>query len=88
MEDLLKPLTEKELKDRAPSIFTKQPSQKVTDKYSFIPTVRVLEDLDKLGWEPYQASQRKSRKLEDNLFTKHLIRFRHKSIGQLGDSLP
>ena len=88
MADLLKPLTQQELQDRAPSIFTTQPSKKVTDKYSFIPTVQVLEDLDKLGWEPYQASQRKSRNSQDSLFTKHLIRFRNKSIGQLGDSLP
>ena len=88
MADLLKPLTQQELQDRAPSIFTTQPSKKVTDKYSFIPTVQVLEDLDKLWWEPYQASQRKSRNSQDSLFTKHLIRFRNKSIGQLGDSLP
>ena len=88
MADLLTPLTNKELKERAPSIFTTQPSNKVTAKYSFIPTVQVVEDLDKLGWQPFQASQRKSRTAVDSLFTKHLIRFRNKSIGQLGDSLP
>ena len=48
MSELLKPLTQKELQDRAPSIFTTKPSKKVTDKYSFIPTVQVLEDLNKL----------------------------------------
>jgi hypothetical protein len=88
MADLLTPLTPKELEERAPSIFTTQPSNKVTSKYSFIPTVQVVEDLNKLGWEPFQASQRKSREVQDSLFTKHLIRFRNKSIGQLGDSLP
>jgi hypothetical protein len=88
MSDLLKPLTQKELQERAPSIFTTQPSNKVTSKYSFIPTLQVVDDLNKLGWEPFQASQRKSREVKDSLFTKHLIRFRNKSIGQLGDSLP
>ena len=81
-------LTEKELKAKAPSIFTNYPSYKVSDKYTFIPTTRILEDLDKLGWVPYEASQRKSRTTKDAMFTKHLIRFRNKSIIQLGDSIP
>jgi hypothetical protein len=88
MADLLNPLTQKELEALAPSIFTTQPSKRVTSKYSFIPTLQVVEDLNKLGWEPFQASQRKSRVVSEGLFTKHLIRFRNKSIGQLGDSLP
>ena len=41
-----------------------------------------------VGWEPYEASQRKSRASKDAMFTKHLIRFRNKSVGQLGDSIP
>jgi len=82
------PLTEQELKKAAPSIFTSEPSYKVSNKYSFIPTTRILEDLNKLGWEPFEASQRKSRTTKDSMFTKHLIRFRNKSVGQLGDSIP
>lgn len=82
------PLTQQDLKRIAPSIFTTQPSYKVSSKYSFIPTTRILEDLNKLGWEPFDASQRKSRTQKDSMFTKHLIRFRNKSVGQLGDSIP
>jgi len=82
------PLTIQDLKNNAPSIFTTEPSYKVSKKYSFIPTTRILEDLNKLGWEPYEASQRKSRASKDTMFTKHLIRFRNKSVGQLGDSIP
>ena len=88
MKNTSVPLTTKELKELAPSIFTTQPSRKVSDKYSFMPTTRILEDLGKLGWEPYEASQRKSRTSVDSMFTKHLIRFRNKSVGQLGDSIP
>ena len=55
------PLSYQEIQETAPSIFTTQPSQKVSDKYSFIPTVQVLEDMNKLGWDPYQVSQRKGR---------------------------
>ena len=81
------PLTQQDLKRIAPSIFTTQPSYKVSSKYSFIPTTRILEDLNKLGWEPFDASQRKSITQKDSMFTKHLIRFRNKSVGQLGDSM-
>ena len=88
MNKTTQPLTTQDLKDRAPSIFTTQPSHKVSDKYTFMPTTRIIEDLGKLGWEPYEASQRKSRASQDTLFTKHLIRFRNKSVGQLGDSIP
>tara|TARA_R100000900_G_scaffold122482_1_gene96964 strand:- start:827 stop:1606 length:780 start_codon:yes stop_codon:yes gene_type:complete len=88
MSTLVKPLTQAELQEKAPSIYTTQPSYKVSDKYSFIPTTTILEDLDKLGWQPYQAMQRKSRAQQDMLFTKHMIRLRNNSIGQLGDSIP
>jgi hypothetical protein len=82
------PLTQQDLKELAPSIFTTQPSNKVSDKYTFMPTTRILDDLNKLGWEPFAASQRKSRNTKDAMFTKHLVRFRNKSVGQLGDSIP
>ena len=88
MKKTSQPLTTQELKQLAPSIFTTQPSNKVSDKYTFMPTTRIIEDLNKLGWDPYEASQRKSRTAIDSMFTKHLIRFRNKSVGQLGDSIP
>ena len=88
MNKTSQPLTTKELKELAPSIFTNHPSHKVSDKYTFMPTTTIIEDLNKLGWEPYEASQRKSRTSQDSMFTKHLIRFRNKSVGQLGDSIP
>ena len=88
MNKTSQPLTTKELKELAPSIFTTHPSHKVSDKYSFMPTTRIVDDLSKLGWEPYEASQRKSRTSKDSMFTKHLIRFRNSSVGQLGDSIP
>ncbi len=62
----LSPLTIQDLKNNAPSIFTTEPSYKVSQKYSFIPTTRIVEDLNKLGWEPYEASQRKSRNSKFN----------------------
>ena len=44
--------------------------------------------MSKLGWEPFSASQRKSRKDEDSRFTKHLIRLRNSEDQKVGDSIP
>ena len=57
-------LTRKELLDLVPSAFTSYQSPKVSNKYTFISTTTVLDDMARLGWEPFSASQRKSRKDE------------------------
>ena len=84
----LKPLTLLELKDKAPSIFTNTKSPRVSDKYTFIPSIKVVKDMNELGWKAYDVSQRKARSSADSPFTKHMIRFRNEEIGRIGDSLP
>tara|TARA_B110000444_G_C18820944_1_gene587688 strand:+ start:101 stop:880 length:780 start_codon:yes stop_codon:yes gene_type:complete len=81
-------LTREQLIELVPSAFANQQSPKVSNKYTFISTSTVLDDMSKLGWEPFSASQRKSRKDEDAMFTKHLIRLRNKEVGNVGDSIP
>ena len=81
-------LTREQLIELVPSAFANQQSPKVSNKYTFISTSTVLDDMSKLGWEPFSASQRKSRKHEDAMFTKHLIRLRNKEVGNVGDSIP
>ena len=44
--------------------------------------------MNKLGWKPFNASQRKSRKSQDSMFTKHMIRLRNGDVGKIGDSIP
>jgi len=81
-------LSQQELMELVPSAFASTQSQRVSNKYTFISTKTVLDDMNKLGWEPFNASQRKSRKSEDSLFTKHMIRLRNSSVGKIGDSIP
>jgi hypothetical protein len=75
-----------ELRERCPVIFADQPSSNVTDKYTHIPTNRVVEDMMQLGWNPINAQQVKARK---NLgFQKHVVVFRNENLlikGQDGD---
>ena len=81
-------LSQDELRELVPSAFATTQSKNVSNKYTFISTATVLDDMSKLGWEPFNASQRKSRKNEDSMFTKHLIRLRNSDVGNVGDSVP
>ena len=81
-------LSNQELRGLVPSAFATTQSKKVSNKYTFISTATVLDDMNKLGWEPFNASQRKSRKSQDAMFTKHMIRLRNGDVGNIGDSIP
>tara|TARA_R110000803_G_scaffold47825_3_gene99576 strand:- start:4032 stop:4799 length:768 start_codon:yes stop_codon:yes gene_type:complete len=80
-------LSQEEIREIAPSIFTDHPSEAVSEKYSFIPTSQVLGDLKTLGWEPVSVSQRKGRN-GAHPYSKHMIRLRSESVGMVGDSIP
>ena len=64
-------LTKDQLKEVCPVAFKDAPTNpKVTDKYLFVNTETIVDDLDKLGWKPVSAAMRKSR-VKDTNFSKH-----------------
>ena len=63
-------------KENHPAVFAEQPSDKVSSKYTFIPTTRILGVLEDEGWIPTSASQVNSHKEGNKQFAKHLIRLR------------
>ena len=67
-----------ELKEIAPSIFTKKGSDKTSSKYTHIPTDRVIKDLELLGWGVVDAKEVNARK--DKGFQKHLVVFRNPDV--------
>jgi len=81
-------LTDKELMELAPSVFTTKKSTKVSTKYSFIPTINVIKDMRKLGWDVFNATQQKSRNVNDLAHTKHMVRLRNSNIGLINNSVP
>ena len=78
------PLSAKEMMEIAPSIFTTESCDKVSEKYSFIPTTQVIEDLKESGWQVYEVMQANS-KYKGGLYGKHMLRFRNSDIGKVGD---
>ena len=77
-----------ELKEIAPSIFTKKGSENTSEKYTHIPTDRVIQDMELLGWKVVDAKEVKARK--DVGFQKHLVVFRNNDVvinGEDGDTV-
>jgi hypothetical protein len=58
-------------------------SNRVSEKYEFIPTQRVVDVLKEENWLPVKASEVLTRSEDRRGFQKHLIRFRH-----FGENLP
>ena len=83
-------LGKEELKEIAPSIFTMIPSSGVTDKYTHIPTEKVIDDMELLGWKPVDAKQVNARTKGTSGFQKHMIVFRNDDVvinGEDGDTV-
>jgi hypothetical protein len=62
-----------ELKEIAPSIFTAKPSEEVSDKYSHIPTDRLIKDMELLGWGVVDAKEVKARTKKTKGFQNTLL---------------
>ena len=91
-EDLqtAKYLTKENMKSMAPSIFAEKPSNEVSKHYTHIPTTKVIDDMELLGWKPIDAKEVKARKKATKGFQKHLITFRNDDVvinGQDGDTV-
>jgi|6_EtaG_2_1085325.scaffolds.fasta_scaffold32333_1 hypothetical protein len=67
------------LKSRAPAVFADEADSRVSNRYQFIPTTRILSILQDLGWKPWDAKQVKTRVANANT-TKHIVRLRHQDL--------
>ena len=81
-------LSKDQVKALAPVAFATAPtSTKVSGKYLHVNTETIIDDLEKLGWKPVTASQRKSRG-KDTIFSKHMVSFQNPDLmikGKNGD---
>lgn len=74
-----RPLTDAELERIAPSIFTAGAHESRSERYTHIPTSEILTGLRQEGFEPFMASQTRSRCSSKREHAKHLIRLRHRN---------
>lgn len=71
------PLDNEQLFRIAPSIFAAEPHESRSVKYTYIPTIEVLNGLRKEGFQPFMVAQSRSRIEGKSEYTKHMLRLRH-----------
>lgn len=75
-------ITLETLRTQTPAVFATSASPKMSDKYTFVPTIEILENFDREGWKVYSAKQ-----LGQSQYSSHEIRLRNGELPQVGDSL-
>lgn len=82
-------LTLDQLRKLVPAAFAEEPADKVSDRYSFIPTVPIIDALASRGWQPVSARQ--SRRVRDSRHALHMIDFQPTgtfNLAEVGDVTP
>lgn len=72
-----RPLTDDEIRRCAPSIFAADKHDSRSERYTYIPTIDVLNGLRQEGFQPFFACQTRVRDAGRLEHTKHLLRLRH-----------
>ena len=84
-EENMEFLSQEQIRKNCPTAFTEKPSKEVSAHYTHIPTFRVIEDMEKLGWGVVMAQQVNARKSHTKGTQKHMITFRNTDIVVKGD---
>lgn len=73
------PLTDEQIRAVCPSILAEEKHQSRSTRYTYIPTIEVLNGLRKEGFSPFHACQTRTRDDGKADHTKHMLRLRHAS---------
>lgn len=63
-----------------PAVIQENKSSKTSNKYSFVSTMHVLENLADNGWLPTQVIEMKTRKADNRGFQKHCVRLSNQRL--------
>ena len=74
-----RPLTNDELATYVPSIFSEEKHESRSERYTYIPTITLLDNLRKEGFQPFYACQTRVRDEEKKGHTKHMLRLRREN---------
>lgn len=76
-------LTKEQIKEKAKSVFAEKGASHTSEKYSHIPTYKIIEDMEVLGWKVSDVKEVRARKNAG--YQKHLVVFRNPEIMISGD---
>lgn len=71
------PLTQEQLQSQAPALFTEKPHFEASDKYHFVSTIDVINEIKSLNWYPTSVEQSAVKDEDKEGYQRHLVRFRH-----------
>ena len=71
------PLSNETIARYAPSVLATEAHHTRGDRYTFIPTINVIDGLRANGFEPYEVRQTRVRNADRREHTKHMVRLRH-----------
>lgn len=74
---IVHPLSDQELLGYAPALFTEEPHYEVSEKYHFIPTIEVINEIKRHDWYPVKVQEASVRDSDKEGYQRHLVRFRH-----------
>lgn len=74
-----RPLSDDQIVRAAPSVFAEAAHESRSSRYTYIPTIEVVNGLRREGFEPFMVCQARTRIESKEAFTKHMLRFRHES---------
>ena len=83
-------MSDDQIKEIAPSVFTQKPSNEVSKHYTHIPTTKVINDMRTLGWDVIDVKEVKARKAKTRGVQKHMVVFRNPDVvinGEDGDTV-
>ena len=78
-------MTKEQMREAAPAVFTMQPSKEVSKHYTHIPTSKVIDDMELLGWKVADVKEVKARKASTRGVQKHMVVFRNPDVVINGD---
>jgi hypothetical protein len=75
-----RPLTNDELMHVVPSVFSEDKHDSRSDRYTYIPTIALLDKLREEGFQPFYACQTRVRDESKRGHTKHMLRLRRENM--------
>ena len=82
-----RPLTNDELVKVVPSVFSEEKHNSRSDRYTYIPTITLLDKLREEGFQPFFACQSRVRDEDKRGHTKHMVRLRREGANK-GPEVP
>ncbi len=71
-----RPLTDEELMQFVPSVFSGDKHESRSERYTYIPTINIINKLRDEGFQPFFACQSRVRDLGRREYSKHMLRLR------------